>query len=228
MEFPNEVPDQRRKPTLLLAEANQMDCQLLRDAIERQGQFHVLGCVFGSADVISAIREIQPDLALMSVRLVDGTCAGLGAMSKLQASPVRSRIVVLLDCDDRELVVESFRCGAKAVFNRSAAPKDLCKCLASVYAGQIWASNNQVKYLVEALAETPRATSINPKRIEVLSKREGEVARLVLVGLTNLEISERLKLNEQTVKNYLLHIFEKLAVSSRIALIHCLSQEKPS
>src|SRR5437588_8874918 len=109
MEFPNEVPDQRRKPTLLLAEANQMDCQLLRDAIERQGQFRVLGCVFGSADVISAIREIQPDLALMSVRLVDGTCAGLGAMSKLQASPVRSRIVVLLDCDDRELVVESFR-----------------------------------------------------------------------------------------------------------------------
>ncbi|PYX79066.1 MAG: hypothetical protein DMG70_29405 [Acidobacteria bacterium] len=64
--------------------------------------------------------------------------------------------------------------------------------------------------------------------MEVLSKREGEVARLVLVGLTNLEISERLKLNEQTVKNYLLHIFEKLAVSSRIALIHCLSQEKPS
>ena len=158
---------------------------------------------------------------------MDGIYAGFGAMSKLQASEVRSRIVALLDCDDRDLVVESFRCGAKGVFNRSASPKELCKCIASVYAGQIWASNNQVKYLVEALAEAPRATSIDPKRIELLSKREGEVARLVVVGLTNLEISQHLNLNEHTVKNYLSHIFEKLAVSSRNELIHCLNEEKP-
>jgi DNA-binding NarL/FixJ family response regulator len=225
MELPNEVPELSRKPTLLLAEASQMDCQLLANAIERQGQFRVFGCVFGSAEVISAVREIRPDVALISGRLVDGICAGLSAINKLQASRVSSRIVVLLDCEDRELVVESFRCGAKGVVNRSASPKELCKCIASVYAGQIWASNNEVKYLVEALAETPRATSINPKRIELLSKREGEVARLAVIGLTNREISQHLSLNEHTVKNYLSHIFEKLAVSSRIELIHCLSLE---
>jgi DNA-binding NarL/FixJ family response regulator len=132
---------------------------------------------------------------------------------------------VLLDCEDRELVVESFRCGAKGVVNRSASLKELCKCIASVYAGQIWASNNEVKYLVEALAETSRATSINRKRIELLSKREGEVARLAVGGLTNREICQQLNLNEHTVKNYLSHVFEKLAVSSRIELIHCLSLE---
>jgi DNA-binding NarL/FixJ family response regulator len=225
MELPNEASERSKKPTLLLAEASQMDCQLLADAIERQGQFRVLGCVFSSAGVISAIREIQPDVALISGRLVDGICAGLRAINQLQASRTSSRIVVLLDSEDRELVVESFRCGAKGVVNRSASPKELWKCIASVYAGQIWASNNEVKYLVEALAETPRATSINPKRIELLSKREGEVAQLAVIGLTNREISQHLNLNEHTVKNYLSHIFEKLAVSSRIELIHSLSLE---
>ena len=225
MELPNETSERSRKPTLLLAEASQMDCQLLADAIERQGQFRVLGCVFSSAGVISAIREIQPDVALISGRLVDGICAGLRAINQLHASRTSSRIVVLLDSEDRELVVESFRCGAKGVVNRSASPKELWKCIASVYAGHIWASNNEVKYLVEALAEAPRATSINPKRIELLSKREGEVARLAVIGLTNREISQHLNLNEHTVKNYLSHIFEKLAVSSRIELIHCLSLE---
>jgi DNA-binding NarL/FixJ family response regulator len=225
MELPNEASERSKKPTLLLAEASQMDCQLLADAIERQGQFRVLGCVFSSAGVISAIREIQPDVALISGRLVDGICAGLRAINQLQASRTSLRIVVLLDSEDRELVVESFRCGAKGVVNRSASPKELWKCIASVYAGQIWASNNEVKYLVEALAETPRATSINPKRIELLSKREGEVAQLAVIGLTNREISQHLNLNEHTVKNYLSHIFEKLAVSSRIELIHSLSLE---
>jgi DNA-binding NarL/FixJ family response regulator len=225
MELPNEASERSKKPTLLLAEASQMDCQLLADAIERQGQFRVLGCVFSSAGVISAIREIQPDVALISGRLVDGICAGLRAINQLQASRTSSRIVVLLDSEDRELVVESFRCGAKGVVNRSASPKELWKCIASVYAGQIWASNNEVKYLVQALAETPRATSINPKRIELLSKREGEVAQLAVIGLTNREISQHLNLNEHTVKNYLSHIFEKLAVSSRIELIHSLSLE---
>ena len=225
MELPSEASERSKKPTLLLAEASQMDCQLLADAIERQGQFRVLGCVFSSAGVISAIREIQPDVALISGRLVDGICAGLRAINQLQASRTSSRIVVLLDSEDRELVVESFRCGAKGVVNRSASPKELWKCIASVYAGQIWASNNEVKYLVEALAETPRATSINPKRIELLSKREGEVAQLAVIGLTNREISQHLNLNEHTVKNYLSHIFEKLAVSSRIELIHSLSLE---
>ena len=156
---------------------------------------------------------------------MDGICAGLRAINQLQASRTSSRIVVLLDSEDRELVVESFRCGAKGVVNRSASPKELWKCIASVYAGQIWASNNEVKYLVEALAEAPRATSINRKRIELLSKREGEVAQLAVIGLTNREISQHLNLNEHTVKNYLSHIFEKLAVSSRIELIHSLSLE---
>ena len=225
MELTNEVSEQNRKPTLLLAEASQMDCQLLADAIERQGQFHVLGCVFSSAGVITAVREIQPDVALISARLTDGICAGLRALNKLQTLRTRSRIIVLLDCEDHELVVESFRCGAKGVVNRSASAKELWKCVASVYAGQIWASNNEVKYLVQALAETPRAASIDPKRIELLSKREGEVARLAVIGLTNREISQHLNLNEHTVKNYLSHIFEKLAVSSRIELIHCLGLE---
>ena len=225
MELPNEASERSKKPTLLLAEASQMDFQLLAGAIELQGQFRVLGCVFSSAGVISAIREIQPDVALISGRLVDGICAGLRAINQLQASRTSSRIVVLLDSEDRELVVESFRCGAKGVVNRSASPKELWKCIASVYAGQIWASNNEVKYLVEALAEAPRATSINRKRIELLSKREGEVAQLAVIGLTNREISQHLNLNEHTVKNYLSHIFEKLAVSSRIELIHSLSLE---
>ena len=225
MELSNEASLRNRKPTLLLAEASQMDCDLLSHAIERQGQFRVVGCVFSSPGVISAIREIQPDVALISGRLVDGICAGLRAIRKLQASRTSSRIVVLLDCEDRELVVESFRCGAKGVVYRSASPEELWRCIASVYAGQIWASNNEVRYLVEALVETPQAMLINPKRIELLSKREGEVARLAVNGLTNREISQHLSLNEHTVKNYLSHVFEKLAVSSRIELIRCLGLE---
>lgn len=219
MQSPNQSLRRNMRPTVLVAEASQMDCQLVGEAIERHRRFHVVGCAVSSDDVISAIREKRPDVAVISTRLMDGPCAGLSALQKLRAAQIPSRMVMLLDSDDRELVVESFRGGAHGVFNRSGSYQQLCKCIAEVYQGQIWASKEEMRYVVEALAQSPRSALTNGERTKSLSKREHEVAQLVVAGLTNREIGERLKLNEHTVKNYLSRVFEKSGVSSRTELM---------
>lgn len=221
----NRVSGRTIKTRVLVAESSPMDCQLLVDVLERQRHFELIGSFFTSATVISAIREAEPDVALVSARLQDGICAGLTALRTVRAFEVRSRIVILLDSEERDTLVECFRWGARGVFHRTGSTKQLCKCITRVCQGQIWASNTAMKYIVEALAQPPSLGAFNPRSVEVLSPREQEVARLVVAGSSNGEIADSLNLHEHTIRNYLSHIFKKLAVSSRTELVlRCLGQ----
>ncbi len=214
--------------TVLVADATRMDCQLLADAIQRHNNFRVIGCATSAAEIISAVAKGQPDVAVISVRLRDDAVAGLLALRKLRTSHTRSRVIMLLDTDERELVVETLRNGASGIFCRTGSFKDLRKCIERVRDGQIWANNTQVQYIVEALVQAPASRVIRGKLAIPLSKREKEVARLVAAGLSNRGVSEKLGLSEHTVKNYLFGIFEKLGISTRIELVlYILNQAKP-
>ena len=85
--------------------------------------------------------------------------------------------------------------------------------------GEIWASKTELCYLLEALSDSAPAPITDSKGLNLLTKREEDVVRLVAEGLTNREISERLSLSEHTVRNYLFRIFDKLGISSRVELV---------
>jgi two-component system, NarL family, nitrate/nitrite response regulator NarL len=222
------VIEDEKATTVLVANTSRMDCQLLAEAIQRHNDFRVIACATSSGEIMSAFRDHQPDVAVVSERLEDGAFAGLRVLRQLLGLHRRSRIVMLLDHDERELVVEALRTGARGIFCRSGSSKELRKCIRSVHTGQIWVNNAQMEHIIEALKETPAARVVNGEVAALLTKREEEVARLVAGGLSNRDVSEKLGLSEHTVKNYLFHIFEKLSVSTRIELVlYILSQEKP-
>ena len=202
-----------------------MDCQLLADAIQRGHNFRVIGFATCATETISAVTTGQPDVAVISVRLHDDAFAGLLALRKLRTS--RSRVIMLLDKDERELVIEILRNGASGIFCRTGSFKDLRKCIERVRGGEIWVNDTQVQYVIDALVQTP-APRVNRGELVSLSKREREVAQLVAAGLSNRSVSEKLGLSGHTVKNYLFSIFEKLGISTRIELvIFVLNQAKP-
>jgi DNA-binding NarL/FixJ family response regulator len=214
--------------TVLVADATRMDCQLLAEAIQRRHNSRVIGCATTATEIISAVAKSQPELAVISVRLQDDAVGGLLALRQLRTSQTRSRVVMLLDKDERELVIEILRNGASGVFCRTGSFKDLRKCIERVGDGQIWVNNTQVQYVVDALVQAPAPRVNRGKLVTRLSKREREVAQLVAAGLSNRGVSEKLGLSGHTVKNYLFSIFEKLGISTRIELvIFVLNQAKP-
>jgi ATP/maltotriose-dependent transcriptional regulator MalT len=97
-----------------------------------------------------------------------------------------------------------------------------------VYAGQTWATSEQIEAVLEVFARI--APLLLPDKAKVpLSQRELEVAKLVAEGFSNREISQQLKLSQHTVKNYLFHIYGKLGMSSRVDLVlHVRSADRPS
>jgi two-component system nitrate/nitrite response regulator NarL len=201
--------------TVVLADAFRMDCRLLTQAIQVNSHIRVIACATSCAEVISAVRENQPDVAVVSTTLQDGVFAGLLVLQELRALQPPSRVIMLLDEDKAELVVEAFRRGARGVFCRTGKSAQLRKCIQTVHAGQIWANCRQLEHIVGAVMQVP-----TPKLSEttLLTKPEEEVARLVSAGLSNRQVADKLGLSRRTVKNYLFRVFEELGVSHRTEL----------
>jgi DNA-binding NarL/FixJ family response regulator len=222
----NVVAAARRKPTIVVAVATQMDCQLLANVIERQCRLQVAASPLNSTSAISAVQESRPDLVLISPRLEDGMFSGLQVAKALHASGTGSRIVMLIRSEDRELLLESFRCGARGVLSVNDSPQDLCKCIAAVLRGDVWVSRTHLKYLVEAFAQTRAPVLLDVKNRRNLTTCEDEILELLAAGLTNREIGDRLKLPDNRIRKYISGLLRKKGVSSRVELALLVLSER--
>jgi DNA-binding NarL/FixJ family response regulator len=97
--------------------------------------------------------------------------------------------------------------------------KAFSKCIRTVHQGQIWAGNEDLEHLIQALTHTNSLQFKSAHGTPLLTRREEEVVHLVADGMKNREIAQRLKVKEHSIRNYLYRIFEKLGVSSRVELI---------
>src|SRR5262249_38729332 len=155
---------------------------------------------------------------LLSATLVPETAELFALAGQIKATYPDISTVVLLDSPQRDLIVAAFRSGALGGFCRSDSFQALCKCIQCVHEGQVWANSAELQFVLEALLQPVPMEARAPSDSRPLSKREAEIARLVADGLSNRQISERLRLSEHTVKNYLFRIFEKLGVATRVEL----------
>ena len=213
---------------IFIAEANQMNCQLVASALRpKRFRLSVAASAVDSSRTLSLLKEIKPDVAIVSAQLQDGAVAGYTVLKELRALKSRTRAVMLLDARKRELVVDAFRFGAHGVIFRDEPVETLRKCIHAVYQGQVWANSMHLGYLLEALSQISPVRLTDSRGADLLSKREDDVARLVAEGMSNREISRELKLSEHTVRNYLFRVFEKLGISSRVELVlYCLQQRQ--
>jgi DNA-binding NarL/FixJ family response regulator len=207
---------------LFVADTSPMASQLLADALRRfrNPRFEVATPKsVNPDDCLSEILQQSPDVAVLALALQNHPLGALQIVRELRLLALRVKCVVLLEQADRSLVVESFRAGVCGVFHRFYSPQLLVRCIESVQAGQIWASSQELHYLVEELGTTKPVNIVDAKGRALLSVREAQVVRLVAEGLSNREISKQLSLSEHTVKNYLFRIFEKLGVATRVELV---------
>jgi len=209
-----------RKPvSVVVADRSPMESQLLAKALKRsRHQFEVLAVVANKAEASRAIRELNPSIALVSVDLEDGQTDGLELLLEATKARATTRTIVLLDSSRPDLVVEAFRCGAKGIFRRNESFSALCKCIQTVYDGQVWASSKDLESILQVLSRSTLPHFMDMKSTR-LTRRENEVVVMVAEGLTNREIAGKMRLSEHTVKNYLFRVFEKLGLSSRSELM---------
>jgi two-component system nitrate/nitrite response regulator NarL len=197
-----------------------MNAHLLKNELTRSRfRFNVVASVTSQSEVFRSLDTHAVDIALINEDLEEGSYGGFRILPRLRESYPQARVILLVKSATHELVVDAFRGGAKGIFCRTDRPEALAKCVSAVQNGQIWANSNQLHFLLEELVKIKplRVTDVGGQRL--LTKREDEVVNLVVEGLPNGQIAEKLGLTEHTVSNYLFRIYEKLGIGSRVELV---------
>ena len=218
------MPQFRQMPKdtvhVLIVTADNMTSELLKNAFAhgQSGDFTVETLTGNSQKVISELEAHKAQVALISEELQDGPHAGVKVLQKLWSSQRTPSIMLLQGCNPG-CVVNAFREGARGVFYRTDSLKALSKCIRTVHQGQIWASNEDLEHILNALSHLKPLRFSNSEGMPLLTRREEDVVRLVADGLTNREIAKSLKVKEHSIRNYLYRIFDKLGVSTRVELV---------
>ena len=202
----------------LVADVSRMACQLMGSAFRQNAySIEVVALAVDSLEIQRAVKEFQPDVAVISAGLKDGPKMGLKAARELWVSGSKTKAVILID-GSVSTVNEVFQAGARGIVGRDEPFETLCKCIYVVHQGQVWINSGQLLNLIDHLVKTAPPSMVSVGGSNLLTKREESVVGLVAEGLTNRAISHQLHLSEHTVRNYLFRIFNKLGTSNRLEL----------
>ncbi len=193
-------------------------CKLL--ALEED--FEVIAQAQDGREVLEILQQCEPDILLLDLKMPG--LDGLGTLQRLQQSRNKTRVIVLTASDDKNEFVQAMKLGTSGIVLKQTATELLIKSIRKVHAGEIWLDSHTTAAVIRQFvaAEEPPAPPIQQPSRErersPLSQREREIVALVAQGFKNKEMAEKMFISEQTVKNHLHNIFDKLGVSDRLEL----------
>jgi DNA-binding NarL/FixJ family response regulator len=187
--------------------------------LRRQG-FEVFPSGVEVASVLELAEHSRAEVAVMSCSGSQTALADMTPLRTLHLTYPRIPKVFLIEADDRDLIVQAFRFGARGIFCLADSSFQLfCECIERVHNGEVWASTQQLNYLLDSFCQVAGLRVVSACGEKLLTSREEQVVALVADGLSNRDVASELGLSEHTVKKYLFRIFEKLGISNRVELV---------
>jgi DNA-binding NarL/FixJ family response regulator len=183
----------------------------------------VVGEARDGLEAIEQAAELQPDVVLMDVRMP--TVNGIEAARRIRAAQPTVRILMLSESEDDEDLYGAVRAGATGYLLKEVAIDEIADAIRAVASGQALVSPSMTtKLLSEFNALSRRLEEEHDGRR--LTDRELEVLRLIARGMSNKDIGSELVIAENTVRNHVRNILEKLQVRSRVEAAMYAVREK--
>jgi DNA-binding NarL/FixJ family response regulator len=208
---------------LLIVDDHVLFREGLVSLISRQTDMQVIGEGGSVSEAIALSRQLRPDLILLDFNLPDGT--GLDATRIILTEVPTTRIIFLTISDEDERLFAAIRLGAKGYLLKSIPVARLLAALRGVDKGEPAISPEMVSRLMGEYARTISAPQSAPDPLAQLSARELEVLRELATGATNRLIAEKLFISENTVRNHVHKILDKLNIKSRRQAVVIANQQ---
>lgn len=171
----------------------------------------VVGEAATEAEAIAQNTNLHPHVVLMDIRLGDGS--GLAACKAITTQKPSPKVIILTSHISDALVYEAITSGAEGYLMKEIDPAGLIDAISRAARGASILSPEMTSRVFDLVrGKTPNNDAV---KIDSLSHQEQRVLALVSAGLTNKEIGQQLSLSDNTVKNYLGSVFEKLDVKNR-------------
>jgi NarL family two-component system response regulator LiaR len=160
-------------------------------------------------EAVDLCSVITPDVIL--VDLIMPVMDGFSAIDKILKIHSESKIIALTSYHDPQLVNRAIKTGVKGFLLKDVSSDELYKAIRNVFEGKLVFSQSTKELIHQTIHET--------QAIDTLTSRENDVFNLLLEGMTNPEIANKLHISRATVKVHVSHIFGKLTVCNRIELM---------
>ncbi|MCJ7514637.1 MAG: response regulator transcription factor [Dehalococcoidia bacterium] len=197
---------------LLLADDHPLLRKALRDLLEKEKTFEIVGEAADGEEAVRLVTEITPDVVIMDISMPN--LDGLQATQQIKARCPNVAVLVLTVHTDDECILEILKAGAAGYLIKSAFGDEVIHAVRAVATGDMVLSAPIGQRLLKQAARFP-TRPVLLEAGEKLSTRELEVLKLTARGLSNKDVASALGIKLRTVKGYLADIFSKLRVASR-------------
>jgi DNA-binding NarL/FixJ family response regulator len=211
------VPDPIR---VLIVDDHALFRRGLEMVLAEEPDIELVGEASDGAEAVAKAGEALPDVVLMDIRMPKSS--GIEACRAMKEVVPSAKIVMLTISDEEEDLFEAIRAGASGYLLKDIPYDEVADVVRAVHGGQSLINPSMAaKLLTEfaALAKREgeeRAQEVPPPK---LTDREMEVLRLVARGMNNRDIAKELFISENTVKNHVRNILEKLQIHSRMEAV---------
>ena len=199
---------------VLMADDHVIFRQGVRKLLEEEDDISIVGEAANGNECVHMMAKVRPDILLLDLNMPDKD--GLTVLKELNFDSLPTQVIVLTATEDGREAVRAMRLGARGIVLKQSASDLLVKSIRQVYGGEIWLDNRITADVMKAFGKSSDGGA--PRDKPLLSDRESQIMRLVAQGQRNKEIGQNLFISEQTVKNHLHNIFDKLGVSDRLEL----------
>lgn len=190
----------------------------LRKLLSIEEDIDVVGEAADGQELLDNMESWHPDVILLDLRMPNTD--GLTALQMLNSTNNPAKVIILTASEDKNEFVQAMKLGCAGIVLKQTSADLIVKSIRKVNAGEIWLDAHTTAAVMRqfATAEAAAAGGLRGRERAPLSTREREIVALVAQGYKNKEMAEKMFISEQTVKNHLHNIFDKLGVSDRLEL----------
>lgn len=214
IEHSSEAGEQDVRPAgttirLFLLDDHEVVRRGLRDLLEAEADFEVVGESGLAQEAARRIPALRPDVAILDGRLPDGS--GIDVCREVRSREPGTRVLILTSFDDDDAVFAAIMAGASGYVLKQVRGTDLIDAVRRVAAGQSLLDPEVTARVLERVRSGPPVD----EELSRLTTQEKRILGLIGRGLTNREIAAEMSLAEKTIKNYVTTLLAKLGLSSR-------------
>jgi DNA-binding NarL/FixJ family response regulator len=204
--------------TLLIADDQALVRVGLRKILESEPEMSVVGEAEDGEQAVAAARRLRPEVVLMDIRMP--ALDGIEATRRIIAARPVTRVLILTTFGLDTYVYDALRAGASGFMLKDAPPEEIAAAVRIVARGEALLAPAVTRAVIEEFARRPPAAAPTPPTaVTELTPREQEVLGLLVRGLSNPEICERLVISEATAKTHVAHILRKLDLRDRVQAV---------
>lgn len=209
-------PAERNKVRVLVADDHDIVRVGLRALLSSHPEIEVVGEARTGQETLSLATTVRPDVVLLDLRMPD--LDGLEVCCRLKAGKVQPAVLFLTSYADDQMVLSAFEAGADGYLLKSFAGQNIPASILAVSRGDSALDPSVVRLVLSSLKQNglTKQPRQNLVPLDLLTPQESRVMEQLVLGKSNKQIAQELRLSEGTVRNYLSTVFAKLQVEGRV------------